>query len=349
MSKIEILIISEDTSIKNLMRLAGFFKVYEAKSEEEALNLLKKIKINVIICDYRFLNGKCLTILERIKRIPEFTFLLFIILIDPSRKDLIPYFAECGVDKILEMPLSSEILRKTILNEVERRLDKNSPEYHYLLGKRYLLLNEYELAFNEFYKAIELDKDFVKPYAEIARILLKNGKIKNAEELVKRALDINPLFIEGNHLLGEIYFIQNRYDLALKFFKKAFKLNPENENRNLKIVKICLLLDKKEELYEVIEFLDVDKILPIFDKYEKLELLENILNDLIEKKPYNLKNYLSLAELLKKKREFGKALAILNNALNIFENNPIIFRKIGEIYIEKGDEKEAKKYFALST
>ena len=64
------------------------------------------------------------------------------------------------------------------------RLNPNSSESHYQLGKAYSKLAKVSPAITELERAIELNPDQDGAYQELARLFLKEGKKEQAEALL---------------------------------------------------------------------------------------------------------------------------------------------------------------------
>ncbi|MFQ5961380.1 MAG: tetratricopeptide repeat protein [Candidatus Methylomirabilales bacterium] len=64
-------------------------------------------------------------------------------------------------------------------------------------------------------------------YFNLARIYERQGKIDEAIEEYKLALDIRPDYVDAHYNLGLLYLQQGRTDLAIEEFTEATRLNPK--------------------------------------------------------------------------------------------------------------------------
>jgi adenylate cyclase len=88
-----------------------------------------------------------------------------------------------------------------------------------------------------FEKAIELDPNFSRAYAELAYSYVReyqegwtedpDATLKRAEELAKKALDLNDDF-DGHWSLAIVYWNQGKFDKSFIEYETARKLNPNN-------------------------------------------------------------------------------------------------------------------------
>ncbi len=63
-------------------------------------------------------------------------------------------------------------------------------------------------------------------YFNLARIYEQQGKIPQAVEEYRRALDIRPEFVDAHNNLGGLYLQQGKVDLAIRAFREATRLEP---------------------------------------------------------------------------------------------------------------------------
>ena len=88
-----------------------------------------------------------------------------------------------------------------------------------------------------FEKAIEIDPNFSRAYAELAYSYVReyqegwtenpDATLKKAEELAKKALDLNDDF-DGHWNLAIVYWNQGEFDKSFIEYEAARKLNPNN-------------------------------------------------------------------------------------------------------------------------
>ena len=101
-------------------------------------------------------------------------------------------------------------------------LDPQNSKYHFELGVVYDKLKKQELAEEEFFKVIEIDSNSAVAYNYLGYTFAdKNINLNTAEELIRKALDLepeNPAYIDS---LGWIFYRKMKYDEALVLLKKA--------------------------------------------------------------------------------------------------------------------------------
>ena len=76
---------------------------------------------------------------------------------------------------------------------------------------------------------------------------LKNNKISEAENIIKKILVLDNSNFEALNLMGIIMGMQNYHSEARKFFEKSIKINPKNILTNFNLAKTLSELDEDHE------------------------------------------------------------------------------------------------------
>lgn len=127
--------------------------------------------------------------------------------------------------------------------------DYNSAEFYFLkaielsvpntyrvylnLGTLYTKMNNIEEAKKSFYKVVKNEKNIkLKAYAyyNLSIIYYKQGDINYAEELIKRAIELDSKNANFFNNLGVIYFLKGNKDEAKKMFIMALSIDPDHED-----------------------------------------------------------------------------------------------------------------------
>ena len=79
----------------------------------------------------------------------------------------------------------------------------------------------------EFRRAMELDPDCAPAYQWCGVLcLMPQGRLKEAETAIRRALDLDPLSPAINTSLGHAFYVQGRHDDAIAYLEKALETDP---------------------------------------------------------------------------------------------------------------------------
>lgn len=101
------------------------------------------------------------------------------------------------------------------------------------LGNLYFLSGAYEPAIHAYTKAIEINRQFGRPYSNIALVYVQKGQYDRAIELVQCSLtllsDPREKAISWNRL-GNIYRQRKDYYMAIAAYQKADEADPQSRN-----------------------------------------------------------------------------------------------------------------------
>lgn len=85
-----------------------------------------------------------------------------------------------------------------------------------------------ELAVDAFLLATQIDPDADDPWLQLARMSIAAGELEQAEQLVRRALRLNPKRALAHNVLGRIWLKRSHWERAVFRFKKALEISPTN-------------------------------------------------------------------------------------------------------------------------
>jgi tetratricopeptide (TPR) repeat protein/predicted Ser/Thr protein kinase len=111
------------------------------------------------------------------------------------------------------------------------RLEPDNGQAHQALARAYWVgLGDFAAAIPEFEKAIELNPEAGYSYLQLALLLAWEGQYARAEDVSKRAVELQDQYISGNAglqvvgangRLGYVYYLQGRYDDALREYERG--------------------------------------------------------------------------------------------------------------------------------
>ena len=108
----------------------------------------------------------------------------------------------------------------------DKQITKKNDDVYFELGSNYISQGMIEKAEEMHKKAIEINPNYFKAYFELGLIYYKQNKIEKAEEMHKKAIEINPDYDAPYIMLGNIYYKQNKIKKEEEMYKKAIEINP---------------------------------------------------------------------------------------------------------------------------
>ena len=147
-------------------------------------------------------------------------------------------------------------------------------------------------------------------------------KLKEAEDIFIKLLEIEPSPYMTLANLGSLHFLEKNYEKSTIYFKKSLDENPKNENA---LIGMGLLFMKKKEYDFAIQ------------KFSSV----------VENYPQSYSAYLNIGNCYKELEKYELALEYYKKALEI-KSFPEVYNNIGTILSEKGLSIEAIEYFSKS-
>ena len=107
------------------------------------------------------------------------------------------------------------------------QIDPNLAEGHMALGSAYLLYDwQWKDAAASLQKALELNPALTQSYQLLSFYHVITGRKEMGIELMKKALEIDPLSPLTNHYLADMYFVNEHYDEALRRLDHVLEIYP---------------------------------------------------------------------------------------------------------------------------
>jgi tetratricopeptide (TPR) repeat protein len=111
------------------------------------------------------------------------------------------------------------------------RLEPDNGQAHQALARAYWVgRGDFASAIPEFERAIQLNPDAGYSYLQLGLLLAWEGQYERAEEICKRAVELQDQYLSGNAglqvvgangRLGYVYYLQGRYDDALREYERG--------------------------------------------------------------------------------------------------------------------------------
>jgi tetratricopeptide (TPR) repeat protein len=137
-------------------------------------------------------------------------------------------------------------------------LDDSSAEAHQAAAFIHYLEWDWKGAEEETKKSIALNPNFSTVYVVECNILRHFGRVEESIAAAKRGLEVDPLAMITNQMLGNAYVNARRYDLAIAQYQKALELHPNDSTLlhhlgwaylyNQQPTKVCTAMESSSKL-----------------------------------------------------------------------------------------------------
>lgn len=106
-------------------------------------------------------------------------------------------------------------------------INDSIPQLHFVAGQVALFRGEHAGAKTAVQRAIDLSPNYADAYGLLAWILTYDGRLDEAGKALETASRLNPVIPSSySEILGEIRFLQGRYDEAIAGFERTLQINP---------------------------------------------------------------------------------------------------------------------------
>ncbi len=130
------------------------------------------------------------------------------------------------------------------------QIDPNHPILHYNLAKCYEAEKQYDDAVREYEAALRVKPGWMDALKDFSTLLIKCQKTKEAREVVKRTIELNPNDPNLLRLLGQIYLKEYDFDSAATSYSKALSLDEMNVET---IMSLADALEKSQQPKDAVD------------------------------------------------------------------------------------------------
>ena len=198
------------------------------------------------------------------------------------------------------------------------QLDDSFALSYYNLAILYSQRDKDSLAINNYQKAIELKPDFYSPYNKLAYYYLRKGAYDEATSILEQYFDMNVNSSEYKafDLLGHVYSVSGKVELAKKAFLNSIEVNSNN-------------------------YLPYQHLGYLFTKEDNKSKALKYIEQAIELEPKNADSYFIMVEYFTHKEDFNKAFNYLDRVFKSgFDSKEKLMK---EPFVEKLKDRERFK------
>ena len=171
---------------------------------------------------------------------------------------LTPRDADFTDDLAYAYLLGTALLRQNETEKGQVLIDRifkkgESAEGHLLMGIAHLNRRDYQSAVPEFAKAVEINPELPSLQSLYGRALLGTGDREKAMRAYRTALEQQPDSFDANLQLGTLYRLDQKYDLAMTYLKRAQAVRPDDLALRHAMAATFLSLGEADKARELLE------------------------------------------------------------------------------------------------
>ena len=185
-----------------------------------------------------------------------------------------------------------------------------------------------------------------------ARAYEASGDVARAEASIRKAMELDPQYMEAYHLLANIYIKQQRIDAALQEYDRLLKQRPDNLAG---LTMVALLLQVQQKQGDAIKAYE-----KVLDVHPRAVVASNNLAYIYAADGSNLDRALALAQTAKselpdnpdvndtlgwiyyKRKLTSQAVELLEASANVYQQNATVQYHLGMAYLQAGEKAKGR-------
>ncbi|RKX96112.1 MAG: hypothetical protein DRP84_02145 [Spirochaetes bacterium] len=243
---------------------------------------------------------------------------------------------------------AGEILIKAAksLKEKINKNEGNSLSIYFDLGSVYVHQKKYKRSENIIKKAIEIDPHKAEGYLSLALCYREQGRFNDAENIYRKTVQLNLDSIEPNLEFAKFYIDIGKHGDALKVLREAQEI--DSTNREVKeLADICRKLVKLEEVFaespdDTNTLFQLARLYLSVDSFNQIDRLSEII---IEMPPQDNEVYLDFGVLFKSNRQYENAKLMFNKVIELDPRNHRAHIELGWCHDDLAEYEEAEMMF----
>lgn len=188
---------------------------------------------------------------------------------------------------------------------------------HNNLGWVYQKNGDYKKALKEFKKAIDINPYYIEGHNNTGLTYMQMGDYKNAALYFEKTIQLNPRYVSAYASLGTILIKVKQYDQAEKYLLKSIKLQPDFTPSYHNLGKLYELQDKNEQAIKM---------------YEKALIID----------PNTWQSHMNLGSVYYSLKDYQKAETYTKKAQELNPNNAELFISLSKIYMKLDKKQQAR-------
>lgn len=353
--KINCLVVDDEASmrvtINNMLTRLGFVNIVMADNGRKAFDLIKTVKIDLVVADVNMPEMTGLELFKTVKEDKKYDHICFIFVTAEARKDTVARAAEGGANEYLIKPFVMASLDDKLQKVLKKRFKPSSVETHLQNFKKYFESRDFVNAEEALMNASQAAPDSPVIIYNFGRLAAAKGDANKAIDYFKEAIDRKPMFVKAYNAIGEIYESLGDIGTAIKYYELAHNISPANAERLISLSKLYYKSGESEKAEVILKEAHSDVRDDVstsghllgemyLSKNENEKALE-VLIKAHKKNPSDISIMQSLADAYRKVNKPEQAIETYNEIVKININNANAFYNMGKTYLEMGTKDKA--------
>jgi two-component system chemotaxis response regulator CheY len=226
--------------IKRVLTSMGFGEIIECFDGSEALKILTKKPVDLLICDLYMRQVSGFAVLAHVRKREIGGDIPVIIVTGEGSKEEIVKVADMGAEDYVLKPFQAIDLEKKVIKILNKFYSPTPLLKTLRRAERHFMHKEYKVSLNWFDQSLKLDPGSMRAVHGKALALEKSGKVEEALELLKNMASRNESYHRNFGAMADIYLRQNRVKDAIEALRKELEINSKQPERQIHLAKLLL-------------------------------------------------------------------------------------------------------------
>lgn len=227
-------------SIRRVLAGMGFGELIECFDGEEALKLLAKKPVDLLVLDLFMRNVSGFDVLAHIRGRDIGCDVPVIVVTGEASKEEIVKVADMGAEDYVLKPFQAEDLEKKVIKTLDSYYSPSPLLKALRKAERAYMADDFKNAELGFDAAVALDPNSARAAHGKALTLDKLGRTEAAFEVLNETIRKNHSYHRSYGTLADMYLAQNRVSDAIDAMKRELEINPKQPHRQVALAKLLL-------------------------------------------------------------------------------------------------------------
>ena len=228
------------------------------------------------------------------------------------------------------------------INQYSKRIaaNPNNPDNYWRRGILEAALKKYDVALQDYHRAIKLDSTKADYYYSLADADFYAGHTRNSKNDFEKCISLDPKNTDAQLRLAELYFYVKKYDDAFKLINKALTINPHLARAYF--MKGMIYLENKDTAKAISSIqTTVEQDSKYYDAYIELGLIFShkgnpialdYFNDAININAGDIEPYYDKGMFYQTTGDYDNAIKAYNELLQVKPGYKFAYYNLGVIY-----------------
>lgn len=226
--------------IKRVLLAMGFADIVECFDGEDAAKYLQKKPIDLLILDLFMRNVSGFELLEYVRNRDIGCDVPVLVVTGEASKEEIVKVADMGAEDYLLKPFQATDLEKKITKTLNKYYSPTPLLKALRRAERAYLTTEYTLAIESFDAALKLDPASARAINGKALSLERLGRGDDAVKILNQSIAKNHSYYKNHGVLADILLKQNKVKDAIESMRRELEINPKQPERQVQLAKLLL-------------------------------------------------------------------------------------------------------------